>query len=648
MMENVIFLSIRRISDFHGCDAPVDTDYLLQFTDERRRNESIAARLELNRLAKIHAGADLIELGFRKNDAGKPVLREGFHCSISHADGWVFVGIGAIPFGIDIEKVNQDEHLFLEHAYAKAEWEKVQHNPQEAYLGFSLKEATAKKNGTGFLVDPATIAPAASDWTKTYHMTASHGMEYVLAICADGEISFEFDLPGYVNTLASNQTDWNGSLDIPSLLSRYESKALDVQTVVEECLHRIQQKDNAFRSVIHLNPEALDAAHRLDSELASKGKLSGTLHGVPVLIKANISTNDAMPTSCGSVLLKDFHSTEDAEIVKRLKAEGAVILGKTNLSEFCNYVSNATESGFSSLGGQTQSIFGKAHAVGGSSSGSAVAAAAQFCSIAIGTETDGSVVYPAACNGVYAFKPAQDALLSSGIIGISSSYDQVGLFSDSLCNLEYAKMCLFQQRKANQATCAWLEAASFEEQPAAAALVERLTALLENAGIPVQTTQLSQAIEPHFTAFDIVCKTEFKRDVLPKLPLSRSAFFAECENQLLGTFHPDIQEIERALDSEHDDDGTYQAAFSQLLSFQNDWQQRFKQAQNPVVVALTTGPSEIASIATLMGLAHVVMPWHTSQESSHPIGISLMSQAAQSDSLLHLAHLLEPFLIALD
>jgi len=639
-MEHSIFLSVVHIRDFQSFQSPIDEDYLNAFSDEQRRKESAAARLELNRLAQLHWKSDLAHMGFHKNPKGKPMLANGLHCSISHADGYVFVGMGTVPFGIDIERFNPNEHLFLEHAFSAEAWESLRNHPWQAYVGFSEKEAIAKKNGTGFLVDPASIESAPSDWLAAYRMTSPEEKQYVLTVCADSKASLNIDCKAGMVLDELTENPWDGSLEIAALIEGYASGSLTVASVVSECLHRIEREDPLYRSVLHINPRAMQEAQQLDAEWASSGKLRGALHGVPVLIKANIQTSDAMPTSCGSVLLENHFALEDAEIVRNLKELGAVILGKTNLSEFCNYVSNESASGFSSLGGATRSIWGPDYPVGGSSSGSAVAAAAHFCSFAIGTETDGSVVYPAAHNGVFAFKPAGYASLADGVVGISTYFDRIGLFADSIQNLDFARNQLFPKPDFVRSTSIWLEATSFDEEEGSAEIIAALTSLIVRAGLSIAPCRLSEAIDPHFSAFDIICKTEFKRDTLPKLPMSSDDFLAACRNALLHQYHPDIEEMERSIASNHAEDGSYQAAVSQLEKLREEWHERFEDADSPVVVALTTGPSEIASIATLLGLSHVVVPWDNDRKCYPPLGISLMANEGKAGDLIHVARLI--------
>ncbi|WLT32784.1 amidase [Geothrix sp. PMB-07] len=192
---------------------------------------------------------------------------------------------------------------------------------------------------------------------------------------------------------------------------------------------RIRAFDQAgpkVNAVIELNPEAAAIARALDAERKA-GKVRGPLHGIPVLIKDNIDTADRMKTTAGSLALVDAPAPkEDAFIVKRLREAGAVILGKTNLSEWANLRSTRSSSGWSGRGGQTRNPYALDRSPSGSSSGSGAAAAASFCAVAVGTETDGSIVSPASANGLVGLKPTLGLLSRSGIIPISHTQDTAG------------------------------------------------------------------------------------------------------------------------------------------------------------------------------------------------------------------------------
>lgn len=186
-----------------------------------------------------------------------------------------------------------------------------------------------------------------------------------------------------------------------------------------------------LRSVIELNPDALTIARALDEEWQSSGP-RGPLHGIPVLLKANIDTADSMATTAGSLALKDHRAAQDAFLVQRLRDAGAVILGKTNLSEWANFRSGRSSSGWSSLGGQTRNPYDTTRNPCGSSSGSGVAVAANLAAVAVGTETDGSVVCPSGINGIVGIKPTLGLVSRSGIIPIAHSQDTAGPMARSV------------------------------------------------------------------------------------------------------------------------------------------------------------------------------------------------------------------------
>ncbi len=187
----------------------------------------------------------------------------------------------------------------------------------------------------------------------------------------------------------------------------------------------IDRKGHELNAVIELNPDALAIAQTMDAERKA-GKVRGALHGIPILIKDNIDTADKMMTTAGSLALVGHKASKDAFIVKKLRDAGAVILGKTNLSEWANFRSSQSCSGWSSRGGQTKNPYILDHNPCGSSSGSGVAVAANLCVVAVGTETDGSVTCPASTNGVVGLKPTVGLLSRSGIIPISHTQDTAG------------------------------------------------------------------------------------------------------------------------------------------------------------------------------------------------------------------------------
>ncbi len=196
--------------------------------------------------------------------------------------------------------------------------------------------------------------------------------------------------------------------------------------ITEHYLRRIEEVDHdGLNSVIETNPEALDIADQLDRE-RSAGKVRGPLHGIPIMIKDNIDTGDQMMTTAGSLALVGPGASADAFIVKRLRESGALLLGKTNLSEWANFRSERASSGWSGRGGQTNNPYAMDRNPCGSSSGSGVAVSANLCAITIGTETNGSIVCPANANGVVGIKPTVGLWSRSGIIPISETQDTAG------------------------------------------------------------------------------------------------------------------------------------------------------------------------------------------------------------------------------
>ncbi|MGD0867992.1 MAG: amidase [Bryobacteraceae bacterium] len=196
---------------------------------------------------------------------------------------------------------------------------------------------------------------------------------------------------------------------------------VSAREAAEFYLGRIRELDRALRSVIELNPDALALAEQLDHT-----PRRGPMHGVPVLIKDNIDTADRMQTTAGSLALEGAARPRDSGVVERLRAAGAVILGKTNLSEWANFRSPHSVSGWSGRGGQTRNPYALDRNPCGSSSGSGAAVAANLCMVAVGTETDGSVVCPSSMNGIVGIKPTVGLVSGRGIIPIAHSQDTAG------------------------------------------------------------------------------------------------------------------------------------------------------------------------------------------------------------------------------
>jgi amidase len=223
-------------------------------------------------------------------------------------------------------------------------------------------------------------------------------------------------------------------LTLADIAAGYADGRLTSRQLTQIYLDRIDALDRRgpeLRSVLETNPRALEIAAELDHERRIHGP-RGPLHGVPVLIKDNVETADRMMTTAGSRALDGWYSPKDAPLVARLRAAGAVILGKTNLSEWANFRSTHSSSGWSGRGGQTHNPYALNRTPSGSSSGSAVAVAANLCAVAVGTETDGSIVSPASINGIVGLKPTVGLVSRSGIVPIAHSQDTAGPLARSV------------------------------------------------------------------------------------------------------------------------------------------------------------------------------------------------------------------------
>jgi amidase len=216
-------------------------------------------------------------------------------------------------------------------------------------------------------------------------------------------------------------------ITVTELQDRYESGDLTSRQVVQAYLNRIDAIDRSgpkLNAVLTINPNALDIAGRLDQERRD-GNIRGPLHGVPILLKDNIDTAD-MPTTAGSFFLEGSIPPNDAFITAKLRNAGAIILGKTNLSEWANFHSSFSSSGWSALGGQVNNPYETSRNPCGSSAGSGVAASANLATLTIGTETNGSIVCPSSANGIVGLKPTVGLWSRGGIIPISYTTDSAG------------------------------------------------------------------------------------------------------------------------------------------------------------------------------------------------------------------------------
>lgn len=226
-------------------------------------------------------------------------------------------------------------------------------------------------------------------------------------------------------TLADQLAEEHSILELSLAMASNEVTSEALTRAMLDRIERIDRRGPRLNSVIAVNPDAITQARALDAERRA-GRVRGSLHGVPLLIKDNIETADRMPTTAGSLALADNITGRDAPLVARLRAAGAVILGKTNLSEWANIRSGSSISGWSAVGGQVRNPYALDRSPCGSSSGSGAGVAASLAPGAVGTETDGSVVCPSAMNGLVGFKPTVGLVSRTHVVPISHSQDTPG------------------------------------------------------------------------------------------------------------------------------------------------------------------------------------------------------------------------------
>lgn len=249
---------------------------------------------------------------------------------------------------------------------------------------------------------------------------------------------------------------WAAEADATTLARHLAEGRTSSERVVGACLARIEAIDRSgprLNSVIELNPEAAALARERDAERRA-GRLRGPLHGLPVLLKDNIATGDRMATSAGSLALAGVRASRDAHLVTRLRAAGAVVLGKTNLSEWANIRSSRSTSGWSARGGLTRNPYALDRSTSGSSSGTAAAIAAGLAPLGVGTETDGSIVSPSSVCGLVGLKPTVGRISRDGIIPISHTQDTAGPMCRSVADAALLYAAMAGPDPADEATAA--------------------------------------------------------------------------------------------------------------------------------------------------------------------------------------------------
>ncbi len=264
---------------------------------------------------------------------------------------------------------------------------------------------------------------------KISHLMKTRILSLII-ICIAGTLIFTDCKSPVRSTDISGEPDnrWLEEMTIIQLQQGYREGKHTVSDVVGAYLDRIIEIDKngpRLNSIIEINPDALQIAEELDRELAA-GNIWGPMFGIPVVLKDNIDTHDKMPTTAGATALRNSYPLNDSRVAKKLREAGAVIIAKANLSEWANFRATTSSSGWSGIGGQTKNPYVLDRNPCGSSSGSGVAVSANLCMLAIGTETNGSIVCPSNNNGIVGLKPTVGLISRSGIIPISFTQDTPG------------------------------------------------------------------------------------------------------------------------------------------------------------------------------------------------------------------------------
>jgi len=457
------------------------------------------------------------------------------------------------------------------------------------------------------------------------------------------------------------------------------------RSITELYLRRIDaidKKGAALNAVIELNPDALAIADQMDVERKA-GKLRGPLHGIPILIKDNIDTADKMMTTAGSLALEGNKAAKDAFVVKQLRTAGAVILGKTNLSEWANFRSTRSSSGWSSRGGQTKNPCVLNRNPCGSSSGSGVAAAANLCAVAVGTETDGSIIAPASYNGIVGMKPTIGLISRSGIIPISKTQDTAGPMTRTVkdaaillsamagidaddpatneskgkAQTDYTK---FLDKNGLQGKKIGIEKSFLKGHEGVVSVYKQAIEILKNKGAEIVEIELLKEYDNDDESEFIVLKYEFKDGLNNYLSQANArikslaeliSFNKKNEAAVMPYFKQETLEYSEA--SGGLDDKIYQEALKKSLG-SRDIIDKIMQAHGLHAIAATSiGPANCTDLvngdystgfyfcppAAKAGYPHITVPMGMVHEL--PVGLSFIAKAYQEDELFSIAYAFE-------
>ena len=477
-------------------------------------------------------------------------------------------------------------------------------------------------------------------------------------------------------------------LTIADLQAQLQSGKATSRSLCQQYLARIASIDKAgprLNSVIELNPDALKIADGLDQERKA-GKLRGPLHGIPVLIKDNIDTGDQMQTTAGALALAGNKAAQDAHVASQLRKAGAIILGKTNLSEWANFRSTHSASGWSSRGGQTHNPYVLDRTPSGSSAGSGSATSASLCAVAVGTETNGSIVSPSSVNGLVGFKPTVGLVSRTGIIPISATQDTAGpmarcvrdaaILLGALAGPDAADAVTVSSNNPQKATDytrllrpdalkgqkLGVEKSHLASQTAAGELLRRAVADLKAQGATVVEVDVRTATQPIGDAEFDVLLYEFKDGVNKYLAGTKApvktlaeviAFNKVNAAKAMPFFQQEILEQAEKTDGLASD--KYKTALRKVVDTSRVALDAALKTDGGLagIVAITTGPAACIDLingeygtgpgysgaAAMAGYPHLTLPM--GQVHGLPVGLSLVGAPYREAELLALGYAYE-------
>lgn len=472
---------------------------------------------------------------------------------------------------------------------------------------------------------------------------------------------------------------------IDQLQQKMTSGELSSKTLTQLYLKRIaaiDKKGPALNAVIELNPDALKIAEDLDAERKA-GKVRGPLHGIPVMVKDNINTGDKMMTTAGSLALEGHHASQDAFIVAQLRKAGAVLIGKTNLSEWANFRSSRSTSGWSSRGGQTHNPYRLERNPSGSSAGSGSAVAASLCAVAVGTETNGSVVSPSSINGIVGIKPTVGLLSRSGIIPISATQDTAGPMARTVRDAAILLGGMVGVDEADPVTKEssgkfqvdytqyldpnglkgkriGIEKSFMNGHEAVVALFNEAISVLKAQGATIVEVDLFKLLTDANSVEGMILQYEFKDGLNKYLSTANAkvktladviAFNSANEKKAMPFFKQET--LERSQARGGLDSAEYQDALKKLFTARTAIDDTLKQNQLDAISGCTSsfGPlidlvggdyrtgSGFSGPAAMAGYPHITVPMGTVM--GLPVGFSFVSTAYKEPELLKLAYAYE-------